>query len=609
MGSDGDSNAEQDFPICAAENSLTNNRSDGRSVLRCSFMNSSPNARQARRQLRHLSSKKKGRLHRHIQTLLWGIDPRLAGDHLVHWVERIRHEKKAKQLIAWAQWAKEFQNWMDRLARGQVSCCNWLEGLFWIVVLRLTSPGNEDAACALVNGLENWCCSLNDTRSASTPEQWWIRLLGLELQLTWGLLFDSSGQGRRQFCPEVIERLNRSAIESLDGEGSMSPEKLMWVYPALAIWTRCERLSRLFGVRIWRVEAQQAVERILTHAVRWVDNEGRMVLYHDGPGCWHKPLLRKAWKACGKPASLQSVLERVLDRRKYRKPRGGGHGTMASWIAQEAGITLLRANWSTTGPTLACVNRSDWHAELCTRLGRWLSGRIDTVVELENERFSVGGTAELVCEFIDERMRYAEWQICLTDGWILQRQFALAPEDGFLLWADALIGDRSVAWRYEFRWPMAANVRGQPAQDTHEGWLVDSKGRRLLVIPLALQEWRAADRRGNLILGPQQLVLNIQGVGRAFWVPLVFDVADRGSEIPFTWRQLTVGEDMKRVPPDVAVGYRVQLGEDQWVIYRSLQGAKPRTLIGQHWSAEFVIGRLRRRGDCRILVEVETADE
>jgi hypothetical protein len=104
-------------------------------------------------------------------------------------------------------------------------------------------------------------------------------------------------------------------------------------------------------------------------------------------------------------------------------------------------------------------------------------------------------------------------------------------------------------------------------------------------------------------------VASLSGTGQAFFAPLFFDVKSRPADTPLTWRQLTVGCRMQRVAADEAVGYRVQLGKKQWVVYRSLHNAQPRTLLGQHWAAEFVVGRLRRRGDCRILIEVETADE
>ena len=39
---------------------------------------------------------------------------------------------------------------------------------------------------------------------------------------------------------------------------------------------------------------------------------------------------------------------------------------------------------------------------------------------------------------------------------------------------------------------------------------------------------------------------------------------------PVTWRQLTVAENLSIQPADVAVGYRVQIGADQWLFYRSL---------------------------------------
>ena len=58
-----------------------------------------------------------------------------------------------------------------------------------------------------------------------------------------------------------------------------------------------------------------------------------------------------------------------------------------------------------------------------------------------------------------------------------------------------------------------------------------------------------------------------------------------------TWRQLTVAEHLLPQPREVAVGYRVQLGYDQWLIYRSLAPRGSRSVLGQNVADEFVAAR------------------
>jgi hypothetical protein len=72
-----------------------------------------------------------------------------------------------------------------------------------------------------------------------------------------------------------------------------------------------------------------------------------------------------------------------------------------------------------------------------------------------------------------------------------------------------------------------------------------------------------------------------------------------------TWRKLTVAESLETQPDDVAVGYRVQIGKEQWLIYRSLVEPANRTLLGHNLSTEALVARFDRTGEVEPLVEVE----
>ena len=74
---------------------------------------------------------------------------------------------------------------------------------------------------------------------------------------------------------------------------------------------------------------------------------------------------------------------------------------------------------------------------------------------------------------------------------------------------------------------------------------------------------------------------------------------------PMTWRQLTVAEDRQNQPPDQAVGYRVQVGREQWLMYRSLTPAAGRTILSHHLLTQFLVGRFTPKGTVQVLVEIE----
>ncbi len=91
----------------------------------------------------------------------------------------------------------------------------------------------------------------------------------------------------------------------------------------------------------------------------------------------------------------------------------------------------------------------------------------------------------------------------------------------------------------------------------------------------------------------------------ALCCPLFIDLNPKRSTKERTWRQLTVGEMLDIVPPDVAVGYRVQSGDDQWLIYRSLSQPGNRTLLGHNVAGEFCAGRFLPTGKFKEWIEIE----
>ncbi len=89
------------------------------------------------------------------------------------------------------------------------------------------------------------------------------------------------------------------------------------------------------------------------------------------------------------------------------------------------------------------------------------------------------------------------------------------------------------------------------------------------------------------------------------YAPLLMDLDPRRSRQPLTWRQLTVAENRKTVSSDVAVGYRVQIGCRQWLIYRSLAERANRTLLGSNLSTEFLFARFTPDDEAQPLLEIE----
>jgi len=82
-------------------------------------------------------------------------------------------------------------------------------------------------------------------------------------------------------------------------------------------------------------------------------------------------------------------------------------------------------------------------------------------------------------------------------------------------------------------------------------------------------------------------------------------LAPRRLRKPRTWRRLTVAECRAIQGPGIAVGYRVQVGRQQWLIYRSLARTANRSVLGQNLSQEFVAARFDTHGRIEALIEIE----
>jgi hypothetical protein len=204
----------------------------------------------------------------------------------------------------------------------------------------------------------------------------------------------------------------------------------------------------------------------------------------------------------------------------------------------------------------------------------------------------------------DEDVDYLELEIELGEGLKLQRQLCLAKKDQFLFIADAVLGVGAQPLRHWIRLPLGGEVKADSHDETREIRL-RMPGTRAMVFPLSLPEWRIDKRLGELSVNQHRLELQQGMTAASLYAPLWIDLDPRRQLKSFTWRQLTVAEERRIVPRDVAVGYRVQFGKKQWLVYRSLTPPRNRTVLGHNLATDFLIARFGRDGSVKTLIEVE----
>jgi len=245
---------------------------------------------------------------------------------------------------------------------------------------------------------------------------------------------------------------------------------------------------------------------------------------------------------------------------------------------------------------------------------------------IDGRPLAAAGPWKEVCWHTNAEVDYLEIELPLAEGWLLERQFVLGRKDRFVLVGDALLhssphaprevpisrsemptmSNHSPEIRYASTIPLAGGVRFAHERETHEGRLTAGRQQVATLLPLALPEWRAEHCHGDLTCGSDNALMLMQAAqGHALYAPLWIDLAPARTRQPLTWRRLSVGESLKTVPRDRAVGYRVQFGRQNWLIYRTLAPRGNRTVLGQNYCSKFVCCRMLKSGKTESIIEIE----
>lgn len=305
------------------------------------------------------------------------------------------------------------------------------------------------------------------------------------------------------------------------------------------------------------------------------------------------------------------------------------------WHDAEAKLAVLLPEWDVRkGRTHLQYANDDVRMETFAGRTKIFDGPIETSIEVDGVPEHARGPWTELCEYTDDDVHYLEIEQPWTGGFLLQRQWMLVREDRTWLMADAVVPDplssesneddlvggpserepvngKSTSGRpgraihYQSRLPLAGGVQAKPEPETREIILGDSRP-RAMAIPLAAGEWRVGPTPSTLGVSDRGALLHsCKGNGRLY-APLWIDFAPRRFKRKRTWRPLTVVNDLRLCPPSEAVGYRIQLGSEQWVVYRTLGDSACRSVLGKHLIADFFASRFDMTyGDHDALVTVD----
>ena len=496
------------------------------------------------------------------------------------------------------------------------------------------APGAAADACWSVEALA-WCHGLPTLSGQIGADAWWALLDHLlqavalanrvepddhplshqciagELALTLGYLLPEI-RACRKAGRAGRRALSLGLVELTDGEGLLGGKHFDLLRPLIACWTRCGAVGGQLAKGSWNKAAQVQYEWLVRHALRLARHDGSHALSSDSTGDRCDDLFRAAValggdqddrhiQAVALPGTKRADAARIRKAalRKAALPKPAYH---SAWGA----VGVLRSGWSRDDSRLVTVY--DGHrcrVEVECRRNILFSGEWELAVRRDGQLLETTSAWEDLCWVSDKDVDYLELEIELSGGVRVQRHMLLAREDQFLFLADAVLGDQPAALEYRGCLPLGKGVALEAAEESWEGFLVGRNHKAALALPLALPEWRIDPRGAAMGQSDGGLELCQSARGASLFAPCFFDLKPRRMKRPFTWRQLTVAENLQIQPSDVAVGYRVMVGTRQWLIYRSLAPAANRTLLGHNLATELLVARFRPDGEVETLVEIE----
>ena len=430
---------------------------------------------------------------------------------------------------------------------------------------------------------------------------WGYQLVSVELPMTLAFMLPEI-ETMEQTGQEAAIRMNNSLSAMLDLDGWPFADHLPVLAPLAASWTRCLKMARKAGFPSDPAVNEQ-VQLLVPQIFRLMRNDGSLMLsnHQDLPieGEFENQLL-----SLMKGKRRDRKFAQVCRQKKPKTADVLAIDLPESSLSEWASSGVYQSQWRRRSPKLAI----DYSNQQCRiEVGRdlpLLGGQTMPEIRLGGQLLEPVSDFEAVCDEQNDDLDFLELEIELSRGVQLQRQFILSRNDDFLIVADAILATEVGELDYRCKWPLAPGVSGMQETETRELYLTAGKIQSL-VLPLALPEWKVARHNGQLDFDDDGLELRQNSSGRALYAPLVFDLSPKRSKRPRTWRPLTVAEQLKIVPSDVASAFRIQLDKQQWILYRSLAEQGNRTFMGENFNGELFLGSFDTNGQVKPLLQIE----
>jgi hypothetical protein len=426
----------------------------------------------------------------------------------------------------------------------------------------------------------------------------------------------------------VSDTLNRIAL--LLEQSAEDPQSLLKfgaqdLRAVVASLVRSRWSATGVGARKWYPPQRKAFTKLATLMLYLTDGAGKPFLSNAADTRHDAELWTSVLELCSASkklslataASLPDEVGRALGHKpgRIRKDKSNDASMPKNGMYWESNrIASMRRSWRESGCRMAVDFSSDviW-LDIAAKSGqRLFEGDWDIELTRDGKAIDIDVAWEEVCWFTDDDVDYLELECDLESTCKIQRQIMLIRDEAMVFMADTVLSNTSSRWDLKSRWTLAPDVAFAPEAKTNEGHLVSRAGEEnapaapfALLIPLGMPEWRRGTSDASLECADRSLTLRTAARQKRVYSPLLIALDTTKNAQPYTWRQLTIAEDLNITPAEVAQGQRVQIGGDQWIFYRSLGPCKRRSIMGLHLNTEFYASRfLSDDGSYEALVEV-----
>ena len=503
-----------------------------------------------------------------------------------------------------------------------LTCAGWLHALpevgrdippsLWIEVLQSTltqvdrawANGNEDGLFPWVI----WACEVP---------------LALAKQL-------SNLGGKDRIVSETLNRIALLLEQTAEDPKPLLAFKAQDLRAFVACMVRSRWAANNVGARKWYPPQRKAVSKLLTWMLHFSDGDGYAMLAPKEDSRHDAEFWSSALELCSSHRKVQLAAAAALPEdvgnriglkpSKIRKDRSFDAvmpKPSAYWESSQ--LVSMRRTWRDRGSRVVVDFSSDviWLDITDEKGSRLFAGDWDIELFRNGKPVTIDVAWSEVCWFTDDDVDYLELECDLDGTCTIQRQIMLLREEGIVTMADAVIAHSQTAkaseWTVRSSWQLDPEIELTPADKSNEAWLkrVSQEGNGAatqtvgLLLPIAFPEWQRSPQIGSFRGSEGRIVLETRSDQPRIYNPLVVALRGIGKTPPLTWRNLTIAQDLELVGKDVAQAFRLQIGKEQWVLYRSLTPRIRRTVMGLHLNTEFYAARFQASdGSYEPLIEV-----